>query len=508
MLLVSISNVNSVNRPMSKSNTSSSIVSSMILVFNGVFEKTIGLISTMILARVLVPEDFGIVATTSLIMIFIRVFGLTGFDIYFLSRETKISTLLSGWTFELKFRIILFILLNFLAYPISVLLSQPEVWGAIHFLSFTLIILGLKNPWIYYLEKGQNYKVRLKIVLVSKIISITISVTLALILESYWALLIGTMVSNLSETLCSYIFVSQRPMMVKRTKKHFKFFVKQRIWVNFVGNLKQNFDMYFVVYMFDIATVGKFHVMKFLATIPSMSIFTPLAAPLLQEMSKNSKDKEDFFYKFIVSYIYIAALIIPFTYFCIVNSQSIIVSVFGQKWVTSHVFFQILIVYTFIQFINTNSLRILTIKNEFSLISVFETISAIAMIAIFLFFRHSELATILTYKVAVDMLLSMLLMSLTLYKVFPLRDIWVFLSMNIKLMIALSGSAIAYHFLATNHFAIEIFNLFTNTLTFAAVTIISISAFYLFILKGTQFAWFIDNKIKHIKTQFLGDKLC
>ena len=82
------------------SNAKKGVLGSFLLIAGGVGEKSIGIVSTLILARVLVPEDFGVVAITTLIMGFID-FADTGANQYLQRCETVTDKIVnSAWTLE------------------------------------------------------------------------------------------------------------------------------------------------------------------------------------------------------------------------------------------------------------------------------------------------------------------------------------------------------------------------------------------------------------------------
>ena len=93
------------------------VFSSLLLVGNSVANKLVGLISTLILARVLLPEDFGIVAIASLMVGFIEIMANTGSGQYLLRvdnlDEEKVDT---AWTINLILKSLLSLIMLISAY--------------------------------------------------------------------------------------------------------------------------------------------------------------------------------------------------------------------------------------------------------------------------------------------------------------------------------------------------------------------------------------------------------
>lgn len=84
------------------STTKKLLQSSGLLVGIRLFQRSLGLISTLILARLLTPEDFGVVAVAALIIHFSEVLSNTGIQQYIVQvEEANVETVNTAWTLDL-----------------------------------------------------------------------------------------------------------------------------------------------------------------------------------------------------------------------------------------------------------------------------------------------------------------------------------------------------------------------------------------------------------------------
>ena len=84
------------------SNAKKGVLGAFLLIAEALGKKSIGIVSTLILARVLVPEDFGVVAITTLIMGFIDALADTGANQYLQRCETVTDKIVnSAWTLNI-----------------------------------------------------------------------------------------------------------------------------------------------------------------------------------------------------------------------------------------------------------------------------------------------------------------------------------------------------------------------------------------------------------------------
>lgn len=311
------------------------IGSSVLLVTRSFILKFIGMLSTLVLARVLVPEDFGLVAMAMLVVAFIEVFGKTGAGQYVMrAHEVDDDLLQSVWTLGLIFRIVLASSLLLLSPLISDAYSEPKLTELLWAFAALMLLQGLRNsPGSMLLRRDQRYEKIAKVDVIGKILSATVAVTVAIIYESYWALVVGKAVSMAVNVVGSYLIHPARPAWnTSRIREIFGFSSWILLQAMF-GYFRVQFDTLLVSMTFGSAQLGSFHTMKYLAFIPHSQILLPATTPLLREFSKSRDNTGYFAFQHNLAFIVGACVALSITTMMTLGNQQLVEVFLGSKWV-------------------------------------------------------------------------------------------------------------------------------------------------------------------------------
>jgi len=184
-------------------------------------------ISSIILARLLLPSDFGILAVAVAIVSMMQGLITTGFGSALIQKQEKPEDFLNtAWTFELAKYFILFFILFFLAPLFALFFKEPAVIAVLRLISFSLIFQGLTNIGIIYFRKKLDFKRQFIFNVVPQIIYIIVVIPLAFILRNVWALAWASVVRGLVVCAISYIMHPYRPRLdfnINNAKELFNF---------------------------------------------------------------------------------------------------------------------------------------------------------------------------------------------------------------------------------------------------------------------------------------------
>jgi lipopolysaccharide exporter len=311
--------------------------SAVMLVGNGLAQKLIGLISTLVLARVLLPDDFALVAIATLVIMFIEVFTITGSEQYILSQNSINRRILdSAWTLDIIVKSMASLVAFSLAYPVSLLYENPSLTPILLSLGIMPLLTGLSNPGLWRLKRQQRYSLVVSIQVTGKVVGVITTIAIALSTKSYWALIIGQLITTGSIFILSYAFCSYRPKLtlihINKQYRFSSFMIGQELF----GYLKSNIDTFFISKSYSNTEFGNFHVMKYIAVIPSLSIMVPLAEPLLVEMSKNNSKVDERLFKYTVSFIALVLVAFPISLLMLAHSEFMVSLLLGMNWIDYH----------------------------------------------------------------------------------------------------------------------------------------------------------------------------
>ena len=176
--------------------------------------RALGLVSTVILARLLTPEDFGIVAIAMAIFALLHLVKDFGFDTVIIQmKEPKKEHYDTAWTFNLIFGLALALILVSLSGFIASLYATPGLEPLIWAVSGLFIIGGLESVGTLDFRKNMTFEKEFQLKILPKLIGIPFTLLIAYWLRSYWALTIGTIITQMSSLFVGYWMHSYRPKL-------------------------------------------------------------------------------------------------------------------------------------------------------------------------------------------------------------------------------------------------------------------------------------------------------
>lgn len=186
-----------------------------------VVSKLIQPITNMILARLLSPEIFGVVATITMVISFAEIFADAGFQKFLIQHEFKNnkekydSTTVAFWT-NLFISLVLWIIIFVLRESIASVVGNPGLGNVIAIACITLPLTSLSSIQMALYRRDFDYKTLFYARIISICIPFIITIPLALILRSYWAIIIGTICGNFSNAIILTIKSDWKPKLFFR----------------------------------------------------------------------------------------------------------------------------------------------------------------------------------------------------------------------------------------------------------------------------------------------------
>ncbi|MFT5179019.1 MAG: lipopolysaccharide exporter, partial [Alteromonas macleodii] len=179
---------------------------SLILIVR-LFQRGIGIISLLILARLLTPQDFGVVAIATMLVFLFDTLSEGGTQQYIIQKKTlDDSDIVTAWTISILSKLALFVALLALTPVLANFLNAPEAESAIRAMALVLPISAFASPQLFMHRRDLEYGIISKILLIERVVSFLVTVVLAFILENYWAMIIGVLAAYTSKTLLSHCY--------------------------------------------------------------------------------------------------------------------------------------------------------------------------------------------------------------------------------------------------------------------------------------------------------------
>ena len=205
----------------------------------------LALISTLMLARLLTPEDFGLVAlATTMLAIVSSVTELSLASALIHHNDPKDSHFHTAWSLNFCRAVIVGTLFCAAAPLAASLYQEPRLLNIMLALGASVMLAGLNNPKTVILTRNLVFWQEFVMTVSQKLAGFIVGITIAILYKSYWALIGGTLASQLVGILVSYVIIPFKPKFVFiHARELFSF----SIWLTLaqiVNTLNYKFDYF------------------------------------------------------------------------------------------------------------------------------------------------------------------------------------------------------------------------------------------------------------------------
>lgn len=296
--------------------------------------RIIGLISTLILARILTPTDFAMIAIIAIVLHLFDILSHTGSEQYIVQKsEVLAGDLNTAWTLDVLLKSLMCMLLVLFAPFIADFFAQPQLRFAIQVASFTLILNALKNPGLLLLKRDLDYKKVFYLSLVQRLASFATIIAVALIWQSYWAFVIADLVGAAVFSLGAYKIQPFRPAFGLLKVGEQWLFSKWLLGKSIVGYLRSQIDTVLVAKFFNPTQLGNYHMARDVAMLPGYNILGPAIEPLLADFKDHKRNPARLGQRVSKVLCIVSFLVVPITAYIAFYPALIVEVLLGQQWV-------------------------------------------------------------------------------------------------------------------------------------------------------------------------------
>ncbi|MDQ5985429.1 MAG: hypothetical protein CSYNP_01139 [Syntrophus sp. SKADARSKE-3] len=263
---------------MTSNNLSHSVARSGFWLFSlRIISRGLGFVRTIILARLLMPMDFGLIGIAMTVLVTLDLLSQTGFQTALIQRqESSRSHMDTAWTLLVIRGLVLFVIVFFLAPFIATFFNAPDINLIVKVIAISIILSGFRNIGIIYFYKDLQYDKHFKYEISGALTDLIISIVLAFILKNVWAIVWGGFAGNMMRLIMSYVLSDYRPkFMIDRISLQDLFsFGKWILISGIVYSLLTQADSMTIGKLIGPAALGFYQMAMLIAYLPSSEIST------------------------------------------------------------------------------------------------------------------------------------------------------------------------------------------------------------------------------------------
>lgn len=295
--------------------------------------KSLGVISTIILARILFPDDFGLIALTMALVAFFEIFSSFGFDINIIQKDKVTNnTLNSAWTCKIISGIFLSIVIWLISDFSGTYFNDDRLPLLVSIIAFLPLINSLENIGFVLYRKNLDLKKEFTLGVVSKIVSFVVTISAALLLENYWALVIGMFTNATAKIILSYTLHPYRPSLSLSEAKDLFNFSKWLMINNVLIFFNHKVTDFFIGKQSNSTELGYYTVGYEISNLPTTELVFPLSRAMFPAYSQLKNDKEALRESFVRFTQIVMIFAAPISFGIAITAEELVYVFFGEKW--------------------------------------------------------------------------------------------------------------------------------------------------------------------------------
>lgn len=307
-----------------------------------------------ILARLLSPSEFGVIAIIMVIVGFSQIFMDMGISNGIIHKQDVTNNQLSTlyWLNVLS-GVFLFILLNLLSIPIANFYDINDLSHYIFLLSFAYLIIPFGQQFMILFQKEMQFNIIAKVDILAHITGTTTTVYLAYLDYGILSFVYGVLVFFVFRSL-SFVLngvKKHRPSLYFKPQEAI-FFLKFGVYQmgeKLLNYFNTEVDVLIIGKILGTEALGLYSIIKQLILKPIMlinPIITKVSFPLMAKFQKNNKLIGKFYMNMMNSIVTIMFPIYATMFFM---SQEIILLFLGEEWLDANIVLKILSIYAMLR---------------------------------------------------------------------------------------------------------------------------------------------------------------
>jgi O-antigen/teichoic acid export membrane protein len=305
--------------------------------------RALGVVSTVVIARLLTPEDFGVVAMAMVVIGFLEVFTQTGVDLALIrDREPTRDHYDSAWTMEVLLATGLALVLFFAAPLAATYFDDARVLDVMRVLALRAFIGGFENIGVVAFRRELAFAREFWFGVIKKVATVAVTIGIAITLRSYWALVIGLVGGRLLDVAISFRMHPYRPRFRVNKLGEIWNFSRWLLLSRIANMLNRKLDEFVVGGQAGTVSMGHYTVASDIATSPTEEIVLPMSRGIFPVYSRQLDDRAKLAESFLTVLATTAYLCAAFGLGVSSVAPDLVPVILGEQWLAAVPLMQLL----------------------------------------------------------------------------------------------------------------------------------------------------------------------
>ena len=239
--------------------------------------RILGVISTLTLVRLLLPSDFGLVALSASFAQSIEALSVLGVDDAVVRERAPTRDIYdTGFTVNALRSTVTAAIILALAIPAGSFFAEPRLTNILAALAAGTLLDGFTNIGVVDFRRDFAFSKEFQLWILPRLIAIVLTLATAFIWRSYWALVVGTLVSRGLRVVLSYHMHPYRPRITVRAWRRLIGYSTWSWAVSVVVLMRDRSDTILIGRMLNPTQVGIYSIGAEVAALPTTELVEPL----------------------------------------------------------------------------------------------------------------------------------------------------------------------------------------------------------------------------------------
>jgi O-antigen/teichoic acid export membrane protein len=329
-----------------------------------VFSFVISISSTFILARLLLPSDYGLVAMVSAITGIVGVFHDLGLSSAVIQKEHIDQEQVSSvFWINAAISLLLAILISLAAPLLVYFYEEPKLLSITLVFAGSILFTGFSLQHNALMKRQMKFKALSLIQIISTVFSLIVGIVLAYFGFGYWALVAATILNPVTSSFILWIVCDWRPSITLNISRirDFLRFGAGMTGFDLLNYFSRNMDNILIGKFAGSIALGLYSKAYQLLMLPINQLRNPLnavALPVLSTLQSDYVKYANFYRQYLFA---LAFFSMPIVVYLGVYSEELVMVILGEQWTGAAYIFKILAIAAFVQpVISTQGLVLIT----------------------------------------------------------------------------------------------------------------------------------------------------
>lgn len=296
--------------------------------------RALSIVSTLILARLLVPEDFGLL---SMALVFIGLLEATsqfGFDLALIrDQQADRETYDTVWTLNVLRGLIMAGLLAGSSWAVAGFFAEPRLQGVLVGLAAVPLLQGLHNVGVVNFRKELDGFRDFLFLMGGKLAGFSMVLPLALMLGDYRALVAGTVAGEAATLALSYRMHPHRARPCLARWRELVNFSKWMVVHNLIVAVGEKADSFAISKLYGSRELGLYTLAYEIANSATSLLIAPIRRMIFPGYAKLKHDRRALAQSYVDTFALVATIAVPTAAGIGLTAAYMVPLLLGPKWI-------------------------------------------------------------------------------------------------------------------------------------------------------------------------------